>query len=275
MRTTTQTQTKTRTRRRVDDEERYRPADRFALQQSWWIASEIARRHGGLLISRVQDDDFNSILLVHDGPVGNRVQFDLAAGATWKTLDGDLERLSWREMLEYDNAHTAVKHLEENACFGTPTQAAVTNRRTIAYRLAAALLTAKIDDRHTWQIVPAPLASGETEMRESLALLEPFASTGPQIEYAFTDMAELYEQSTLVGRTPYWHEPLWLVLKDLETAMVLDESGYVHLADGVFLDLMDLYRALGRDIGALAGVALMSPDHALEIADRIVPEAEG
>ena len=45
--------------------------------------------------------------------------------------------------------------------------------------------------------------------------------------------------------------------------MVLDESGYAHLPDGVLLDLMSLYELLDHEITAVAGVVLMPPDATL------------
>lgn len=38
-------------------------ADRFVLQQAWWIASEVARRNPNLTISRTEGEDNNPIAL--------------------------------------------------------------------------------------------------------------------------------------------------------------------------------------------------------------------
>lgn len=240
-----------------------RVADRFALQQSWWIASEVARRNGNLLISQVEDDDSYGLLIVHRGPVGDRVQFDLPQGALWQNADGIVERLGWHEVIASDDPHAAVRRVEQGAGFGVPAQAAPTNRRTIVYRLAAAILAAKLDDRHSWQIVPAPLVASKELLEQTLATLAQFASTADQVEYAFADITELFEQAAAVQKTPYWHDPFWLVLKDLQPVLVLDESGYAHLPNGVLLDLMSLYELLDRDTSAVAGVVLMPAEAAL------------
>lgn len=60
-----------------DERAKYQFADRFALQQAWFIASELARRNRRLRITRLDGLDNNPILVVHDGPNGPRVQFDL------------------------------------------------------------------------------------------------------------------------------------------------------------------------------------------------------
>ncbi|MBI5160055.1 MAG: hypothetical protein HY996_01315 [Micrococcales bacterium] len=241
-------------------------AARFALQQSWWIASEIARRHGNLEISRVGDDRFGGILLVHAGPEGPRVQFHLATGVQWTTREGRLESLGWDEVIGSDDPHVVVRRLERAAGFGRPTSPAPTNPRTIVYRIAAALLASKIDDRHAWQVVPAPLLDEHPE--ETHAALAAFPSTGRQIEHAWRDIAELREHAQATGRTAYWHETFWFVLRDVEPVMVLDEAGYAHLPDGVRINLLDLYRSQGRDIARVVGVLLMNPDAALAIAQR-------
>ncbi len=251
---------------RSSDTEKPRVADRFALQQSWWIASEIARRHGTLLVSRVEDAEGYGLLIVHRGPVGERVQFDLPQGALWESAGGVIERLSWREIVSYDNPHRAVRRIEAACGFGEVKQAALTYPRTVVYRVAAAILAAKIDDRHSWQVTPAPLVTNEVERNETIALLATFPSTADSLQYAFFDIAEMAEHAAATQTTPYWHEPFWVVSKDLQPAFILDEAGYAHLPDGLMLNLLSLYKLLDRDVASVAGVVLMPPGAALATA---------
>lgn len=240
-----------------------RIADRFALAQSWAMASEIARRHDNVLISRVEDDQFYGILIVHDGPVGPRVQFDLPQGATWQSTGGVVERLGWHDIVTLDDPLEASARLSAAAGFGQWTTPPMINRRTIAYSVAACILAAKINEPSSWQVVPLPLVASELQARESLAILEQFVSTADQVAFAFDDITELFEQAVSVGKTPYWHDPFWIVTKDLQPVLVLDESGYAHLPTGVLLDLMSLYDLLEGDVSAVTGVVLMPPDAAL------------
>lgn len=247
-------------------------ADRFSLQLSWWHASEIARRHGGLEISRVEDAQSYALIIVHDGPTGRRVQFDLTTGALWEDVDGITRRLSWRKMVTADDAHRTVAMLASGAGFPAFVDAAPMNRRTVVYCVAAALLAAKVNDARAWQLRQATLVGESDRVKESIAALRVFGSMHEQLEYAFGDIVETAQQARLVGRVPYWHEPFWLVMADLEVVMVLDEAGYVHLPGGVFLDLLALYDALGGDVAAVVGVMLADPDTALAIADMVVPD---
>ncbi len=249
-------------------------ADRFSLQLSWWHAAEIARRQGDLLVSRVEDAESYALIIVHDGPTGRRVQFDLTSGALWEDVDGARQRLSWRRIVTADDAHRTVALLEAGAGFPAFFDPAPMNRRTVVYCVAAALLAAKINDARAWQLLPAPLVGDKELVAESIATLRAFPSMHEQLEYAFGDIVETAQQARILGRAPYWHEPFWLVMADLEVVMVLDEAGYVHLPGGVFLDLLALFDALGGDIAAVVGVMLSEPDIALSIADMVVPDEE-
>ena len=84
------------------DEEEYRFADRFALQQSWRIASELVRRHPEMTVSRLENPEQIPIIIVHAGPVGVRVQFDLTGGIKFledqqvQRIEYVLQKLRWK-----------------------------------------------------------------------------------------------------------------------------------------------------------------------------------
>lgn len=238
-------------------------ADRFVLQQAWWIASEIARRNPTLTITRTQGADNNPILLVHDGPTGARVQFDLISGIKYVD-DYGLKEFSWLDAFAASNSHEVVKHLEHETKFGMPSSPPPsTTSKTIVYRVIARTLAAMVDDRHSWQAVTAEIQfSGNAPAEE-----------GPESLAAFPTAIEAIPRylEEIVGAMPrdpegeqlYWHQPMWFLLRDFEPVVVLDEGGYAHLAGGGRIDLLATYHALGRDIGALASIVLMEPARAL------------
>jgi PAS domain-containing protein len=242
-------------------------ADRFVLQQAWWIASEVARRNPTLTITRTEGADNNPILLVHDGATGPRVQFDLISGIKYVDTYG-LKEFSWLGAFAAPNSHEVVKHLESETRFGMPTSPPPsTTKKTIVYRLIARTLAAMVDDRHSWQAVTAQIqtAAGQAE-EEAQEALRAFPTAFDAIP------GYLEEISAAIQRDPegdllYWHQPMWFLLRDFEPVVVLDEGGYAHLAGGGRIDLLATYHAVGRDVGALASIVLMEPARALRWAE--------
>lgn len=229
-------------------------ADRFALQQTWWIASELCRRHPELLISRLQDSEQNQLLLVHDGPTGKRVQFGLTGGIKYEQ-GGTVRQIDWPSIIAQHNAHDVLKRLEHGTGWGSPTDTPATTHRTLVYRIVAKLLALNLDDRHEWQAVPLPILGDEDEPVSAWGLLDQFPSlrdaADGYLEYA-TALAAADEHETA-----FWHEPLWMLLRDMEPVAVLDEAGTVHLAETTPVDLMDAYDSVERDLNPVVGFLLI------------------
>ena len=95
------------------------PADRFLIAQMWWIASELVRRHPHLRISGVEVDEGNRLVLVHDEQDGMSIQWDLVGGCKF-LINGDVEKISWIEMMAALSPHETVKRIEVAAGLGNP-----------------------------------------------------------------------------------------------------------------------------------------------------------
>lgn len=130
-------------------EDYHPPADRFLLAQTWWIASELVRRHPHLRIATVQTPELAQLVIVHDEPDGYRVQFDLVGGA--KFMVGDvLHSISWVEMMAAAGPHDIVKRIERDSGLGVPKATPESTPRALVYRVIAAALAVGVDDRHDW-----------------------------------------------------------------------------------------------------------------------------
>jgi hypothetical protein len=237
-----------------DEQQALDLADRFALQQTWWLASELCRRHPEVLISRVQDAQLNQLLIVHEGATGKRVQFGLVGGIKYEH-DGAVQQIDWASIIARHNAHDVLKHLESETGWGIPRDTPATTHRTLVYRIIAKLLALNLDDRHAWQAVPLPILGDEDEPITAWSVREQFPS--------LRDIASGYlEEATALAadtepETVFWHEPLWVLLRDMEPVAVLDEAGTAHLHEASTVDLMEAYDAVERDLNPVVGFLLI------------------
>lgn len=232
----------------------YRFADRFTLHQSWGLAAEIVYRHPELTVSRVQGGDKNQLLIVHDGPTGRRIQFDLVAGAQYLDGAGIARSFSWLDVFAQDDPLSAARHLAREAGFVAPDERPPVSGRTLAYRLIARILGLNLDDEHTWQAVAVPTIGDEDDVEAARGVLEQWFPTAAKAADGYVEQmltaADLGDQ--------YWHEPLWFLLEDHAAVAVLDEAGYAHLPRGR-LDLLKIYEASEGDLAGMAALVVHEP----------------
>jgi hypothetical protein len=249
----------------MSDESTYRIADRFALQQTWWIASELARRHPELQITRLEDLESIPIIVVHDGPTGKRVQFDLVGGIQY--FKGAIHNhITWPEVFSQNDAHAVMRGIEDGVGFGVTETTPATTPRSLVYRVVARLLAMNVDDRKTWQVVSAPIMGVDGATDATYTALESFSTAIDAAETYVTDAISQAAGAGTDSNRLFWHEPLWLLLEDFEPVAVLDEGGIAHLPNGAKIDLLRMYRSFGRDLNPVATLLIVDPDIALRIA---------
>jgi hypothetical protein len=220
----------------MSDSEHRAIADRFILTQTWWIASELVRRHPHLLISRIADDTVGSpILIVHDEQKAMRIQFDLLAWIQYLAT-GELRQLDWQDVFSHGDAHAIVKRIEAETGLGKPVHTPSTNGRSLAYRMISRVLASTVDDRHTWQAVPALLTQGLALPPE----WEQFGHLPTAFDAGRGRLLDVFE-AEVVGNRQVLHQQFWALTRDLETVALLDIAGFVHTASGKE-DLMEYYR---------------------------------
>lgn len=210
------------------------PADRFLLAQTWWIASELVRRHPHLRIGTVLTDDNCRLVIVHDEPDGYRVQFDLVSGAKYM-LAGELHSISWIEMMSAPNAHEIVKRLEIETGLGVPMNTPASTPKALVYRIIASALTSGVNDRHDWYAEEVQI-DFETDLAEH-PILSSFPGTA---DVAFGHLEALLADAGERGGVFY--QPLIALMRDQLAVAVFDVAGFAHTSEGV-QELMPVYRA--------------------------------
>ena len=182
-----------------------------------------------------------------------------------------LKEISWLDVYTHVNPHDLVKYLEVEAKFGAQAQTPPTNKRAIAYRLIARILTAHLDERYAWQAVTAEIPVVPEQNLHTSAQHEFAAfSTAKAAVPGYLDKIGRMIDSAPLGEPLYWHQPMWFVLKDLESLLVMDEAGFAHLRDAVRLNLLALYQVLDREIDALAALVLMEPMAARDLSNYLL-----
>ncbi len=219
------------------------PADRFLIAQMWWIASELVRRHPHLRISGVEVDEGNRLVLVHDEQDGMSIQWDLVGGCKF-LINGQVQKISWIEMMAALSPHETVKRIEVAAGLGIPQATPVTTPKSLTYRVIASALATAVDDRHEWYAVPAPMTHDEGPDNPGCAYFDGFPSAlEARAAYTLAIDAELAE----TNRGIHFFQPFWALLRDLEPIAIFDSAGVIHTIMGA-AELMPLYEQIDRKL---------------------------
>ncbi|MGM1028972.1 MAG: hypothetical protein ACQEWM_03755 [Actinomycetota bacterium] len=231
-------------------------ADRFKLQQSWWLASELGRRHQGVWVERFISAQSGPVLAAYHPDGAAKVYFDLQHGVRVH-LAGSQAEWGWESVFSAMGAHDLLKRIEASSGLGTPRRAPATSAQSLVYRLIARLLAVHVDAPRPWVPVPVevqPMVRGLAEPSDD-ALLAGFDTVHDDILNHRADGAARFDDVQTVGIRPW----LWAMTRDVETAFMLDTDGYVHTRAVGVRSLLKLYDELGRDIDRLAV-------HVLELA---------
>lgn len=184
------------------------------------MASEIVDRRPWLDISWITIDDHDH-LVVHDGPHGAALHFDDELGPTWAPRTSSETPLHWDEVLEVnqDDPTTRVAWSEH---WG-PAGGKQLSGKTITYSLIAHLL-----DSEGVAALPAKVVHDSDESANApgsaFTLIDSFTTLRPTVQWYVSQLA-----SASWGAGAVWHEPLWLITRDGQPILVLDEAGHAHL----------------------------------------------
>lgn len=236
-------------------------ADRFVLQQAWWVLSELVRRHPALWLDHTLD--------AVEGPalVAQSLEPQLAVIATLHTgieVHGADEPLSipWPRVFASTHPHEIVKRIEQRTRLGVPGSTPATTGTSLVYRLAARFLALRLDDRHDWNLVPIQVGPAIVQLSQHHE--HPLVTGFPTVAAALADtlLGVQRELAEIAPGLPAAVDPsptLWALLRDATAVAVLETNGYLHGRDGSATDGMRLYRDHGRDLdvplGALCRIA--------------------
>ena len=210
------------------------------IRRAWQLAGRIVASRPWLDVSWVGGDGVPCHLVVHDGPFGAALHFDDDEGPTWEPRSLPDESLGWEDVEDIDAlSQGAVVDWVE--CWGTPAQAPELTAKAAIYTLIAHLLDDdSIDGR--WAARPARLVHYTDESAgtpgSAFSLATVFSSLAPTVQWYLDQIT-----SPSWGEGTVWHEPLWLVTRDDQPRLVLDEAGQVHMAADSLPEVLDVMAA--------------------------------
>ncbi|TFC70038.1 hypothetical protein E3O45_16515 [Cryobacterium sp. TMS1-20-1] len=231
-------------------ESRFAAASRFMTAQTWWIASELVRRHPHLLMTRVTAEDDGPVVLLHDEQDGMRIQFDLERGIRFVVL-GEAVNIGWRRIVNSDSSHEIVKMIEFATGLQAPRVTPNTTPRALVYRLISSFLTSVVNDPNEWNVVPATMSIDGTDDQSAGQFLLLFPSTRAAVA-AYT--AQTHTQLPN-GGTRLFHQPFWALTRDLEAVAILDTAGVIHTREGA-VRLMPIFKEAGGQMSATTACVL-------------------
>ncbi|MDT0179885.1 hypothetical protein Q9S36_06625 [Microbacterium sp. ARD31] len=182
---------------------------------SWICGAHHVRARPWLTMSWVAHPDQTPHLAVHDGPIGPALHFDSVTGPTFAAPEGII-RLTWTETLADHNAwSTTWGPADDNESF-TP--------KCAAYHALATLIC--LDD--SWRVMPARFIGNDDDPLSVTSIETRFITAQPSMMEYLGLLETQYAEGVATHRPEYWHEPMWVGLKDGQPLVLVDEAGAIH-----------------------------------------------
>lgn len=243
-------------------------AGRFIHAQAWWIASELCRRKSTLYVrdDRPADGFYHGLSVTsHDwdeSGVLNAVFMNGHGRIHIHAGQISTEQITWAQTFASEFPHDVVKQIETSLGWAT-SPADVTTRRSLIYRVLAACLWQRVNDRLPWSVVDG-LTAGEYDSwtgEVSDGFLGEFFGAQQGVDSLRTSLQRS-------GRSGIAHsDPLsvalprvWVLLRGTQNAAVLLDTGILYRRGEPPVDLLEVYRKHNR-IDDVASIVLAS-EHA-------------
>jgi hypothetical protein len=237
----------------VNEPHNTEPAARFVIAQSWWIASELARRNN-LEVHEVHPgggmyDVLAVARITPDGPSSERLEMNRVGSL--HIFPDKIGWMTWSAVLATDDPHDVVHRVE--AALGLhPSPKPVTSPRALTYRVIARILTSLVDDRNRW------------DARMGVYVTTGYGG-GPRQEID-EHFPHALDHVRRLPTLPSWdgpHRHLWILgyaldndLKAHRVAVLSDDAHLFLPGKKPTVDLMALYTANGRRLSATVHAAL-------------------
>lgn len=208
-------------------------ASRFMLEQAWWIASELCRRHSRLAVivaSHLGGHYSGPQVIDPHRPAAPSVFFNQHGRIRFFAIEPEPRLITWHEVFAMDGPHDLLKEIETTLGLGTGS-ADATTRRSIGYRAISALITRTLNDRVPWGV--------DDSIQDMLTHIRP----SPELKLFPTVTVPTAQDPEKLGAQL---RQIFLVKRDNKPVVVIDNHPRAHTRDGDYLDLMAIYKRRHR-----------------------------
>jgi hypothetical protein len=205
---------------------------RLRLAQSWWLASELARRHPELLLIETHPGggQYDCLSLVASG----KTLIDINREGRIHVHDGSAEPIPLTGLFSDDDPHAVVKEVEQVARLAGPEPTPGSTPRVLSWRVAAQCLVCTLNAKQAFDV--------RNECEDGSYSVGPRGSL-ERFPLAL-ERAREHRPDDLLDEPLYRY---WAVLRDSEAVAILDNDGYAYIADRA-VHIPTAYQANNRNI---------------------------
>lgn len=227
--------------------------NRFINAESWWVASELTRRHPELIIYEMHPGGGQYDVLCVTTPDQLRQDVERAQPRVMLNRSGTVQIhegpqtevvATWTEVLNSAHPHSLVKELEARTGWGSPNKAPSSTSRVLTYRLMASSLQALVNDRVPWDIRCDAIDSSGGDSTENGFINQ------------FPGASALARQITSLG---IYGEPqsfFWALLRGKEPVALFSIGGDVLTKAGISLSIKKKYLDQDRSMRKVTAALL-------------------
>ena len=217
----------------------FQPARRYIIEQSWWLASELCRRHPHLRVYEMHPADGMYDMLRIFAPLtdpvrmGELVDMNRAGRIHLPDVES-FDPILWSAGLSAQDPHEIVKKIERGRGWELTRKSPATTPTSLVYRLISRVLTRNLNDRYHWDARSVYLDHALGSSRRS-----EFIDAFPTAEGILAELrATTPQEQDCASR-------MWVITRDDDPAMLFDDRGFAHSKDGTRTELMSLYKKNG------------------------------
>ncbi|PPG63107.1 hypothetical protein C5C27_06200 [Rathayibacter sp. AY2B7] len=202
----------------------FEPADRFVVDQAWWLASELCRRNSRLVTfyEVFEDGHYRGPSVIDALRPQGRVFFNQMGRIWFHGLEDAPEPIPFAEGIAEENSHALVKRIEKVLGWSKPT-ADSTTPRSLTYRILSAVMTQVLHHRDHWNVIDgAPIEHGYGP---------------PKVPDHFTDFSGA-DAARLSARPPRF----WAIQRSNQTVALIDDRATLYRRAVPPQDLMIVYK---------------------------------
>lgn len=209
---------------------------RLQTVQSWWLGSQLVRRHPELMLIETHpggglSDCLSVVDVGRDGSGSTVVQLNREGGIHVRDQVGFM---SWENELNLGDRHGAVRRIEAAAGLTAPANTPASTGKVLSYRAIASVLATLLNEREVWDARNYRFDSSNAYTDDPAFDLSPFPTAEAKVDNVRPD-----------DLTDDLRYRFWGLLNEAEVVAILDTDGVVHLRDGQ-RSLVEAYSAGDR-----------------------------